>query len=166
MLGPNFFNFLQFFFKSGRFPLLAALRLRLWWRLPLFRWWAVVGWLCPDASRRRGRAERLAISPFLYAISTLEKLFNLSASLCFSMSIKGQVAERFENQTFQNCSTLQRAGVWLVPLLSPPCPPFVTPSAGVALFRSRLLVFQLRRLIFQSRDYFSQSLGLWGSIHR
>ena len=167
MLGPNFFNFLHFFFKKAGVCLC--------WRLcafgfggrhPLFRWRAVVGWLCPDAFRRRGRAKRLAISPFLYAISTLEKLFNLSALLRFSLSIREKVAERFDFQTFQNCSTLQRAGEWLVPLLSLPCPPFVAPSAGAALFRFRLSVFQLRRLIFQSRDYFSQSLGLWGSIHR
>ena len=83
--------------------------------------------LCPDASRRRGRAERLAIFPFLYAISTLEKLFNLSASLRFSLSIREKVAEGFDFQTFQNCSTLQRAGVWLVPLLSPPLSPFCRP---------------------------------------
>ena len=118
-----------------------------------------MGWLCPDAFRRRGRTERLAIFPFLYAISTLEKLFNLSASLCFSMSIRGKVAEGFDFQTFQNCSTLQRDR-------SVACPPFVAPSAGVALFRSRLSVFQLRRLVFQSQDYFFQSQGVSGSIHR
>ena len=75
-------------------------------RLPLFQWRAVVGWLCPDAFRRRGRTERLAIFPFLYAISTLEKLFNLSASLCFSLSIRGKVAEGFDFQTFQHCSAM------------------------------------------------------------
>ena len=120
MLGPNFFNFLHFFFKSGRLPLLAALRLRLWWPPSAVPVEGGCGVAVPDASRRRGRAKRLAISPFLYAISTLEKLFNLSASLRFSLSIKGKVAERFDFQTFQNCSTLQRAVVWLVPLLSPP----------------------------------------------
>ena len=143
MLGPNFFNFLHFFFKKAGVCLC--------WRLcafgfggrhPLFRWRAVVGWLCPDAFRRRGRAKRLAISPFLYAISTLEKLFNLSASLCFSLSIRGKVAEGFDFQTFQNCSTLQRAGVWLVPPLSPPLlggpllvPPFgfSTPPIGFSV---------------------------------
>ena len=76
------------------------------------------------------------------------------------------MAEGFDFQTFQNCSTLQRAGVWLVPLLSLPCPPFVAPSAGVALFRSRLSVFQLRRLVFQSQDYFFQAQGVSGSIPR
>ena len=167
MLGPNFFNFLHFFlqkrafFSAGGFApsaLAAAIRCsgggRVWGGC---------------ARTHPGGAEGLKdwrFSPFLYAISTLEKLFNLSASLCFSLSIRGKVAERFDFQTFQNCSTLQRAGEWLVPLLSPPCPPFGAPSAGVALFRPRLSVFQLRRLIFQSRDYFFQSLGLWGSIHR
>ena len=75
------------------------------------------------------------IADTLTAISTLEKLFNLSASLGFSLSIRGKVAEGFDFQTFQNCSTLQRAGVWLVPLLSPPwtslplpIPPFGCPT--------------------------------------
>ena len=149
MFGPIFSIFFNFSSRAG---------VCLCWRLcafgfgghhPMFRWWAVVGWLCPDASRRRGRAERLAIFPFLYAISTLEKLFNLSASLCFSLSIRGKVAEGFDFRIFQNCSTLQRDGVWLVPLLSPPLLGWSSFGPAFRFFNSADWFFS-RRTIFPS----------------
>ena len=52
--------------------------------------------------------ERLREKALLYAILTLEKSFNLSANCRFSLVFIAKVAERFDFQTFQHCSAVQR----------------------------------------------------------
>lgn len=52
--------------------------------------------------------ERLREKALLYAILTLEKSFNLSATCRFALVFSENMAERFDFQTFQNCSAVQR----------------------------------------------------------
>ena len=52
--------------------------------------------------------ERLREKALLYAISTLEKSFNLSANCRFALVFIEKVAEWFDFQTFQHCSAIQR----------------------------------------------------------
>ena len=52
--------------------------------------------------------ERLREKALLYAISTLEKSFNLSANCRFDLVFIEKVAEWFDFQTFQHCSAIQR----------------------------------------------------------
>ena len=52
--------------------------------------------------------ERLREKALLYAILTLEKSFNLSATCRFALGFSAKVAERYDFQTFQHCSAIQR----------------------------------------------------------
>ena len=52
--------------------------------------------------------ERLREKALLYAIITLEKSFNLSATCLFALVFIEKVAARFDFQTFQHCSAVQR----------------------------------------------------------
>ena len=52
--------------------------------------------------------ERLREKALLYAISTLEKSFNPSADHRFTLVFRANMAERFDFQTFQHCSAIQR----------------------------------------------------------
>ena len=47
------------------------------------------------------------IQPYIYGIYTFKKLFNLSAAFRFSLKIKANVAEGFENQTLQQGSAAE-----------------------------------------------------------
>ena len=52
--------------------------------------------------------ERLREKALLYAFLIPEKSFNVSAACRFALGFSANMAERFDFQTFQNCSAVQR----------------------------------------------------------
>ena len=99
--------------------------------------------------------ERLREKALLYAISTLEKSFNPSADHRFTLVFRANMAERFDFQTLQHCSAVQRrlrTDFTSIFILRPP--------------QVQTLFAQLRRQKIRSQALFFQSAELCSPGYR